>query len=86
MTSPVRVVRRGAIVEVTLDRPKANAIDAATSRALYLAFRAFHDDPEARVAILTAPAIGFFAPDGISRPRRKGRRRAPITARAASPA
>jgi crotonobetainyl-CoA hydratase len=60
MTSPVRVVRRGAIVEVTLDRPKANAIDAATSRALYLAFRAFHDDPEARVAILTGAGDRFF--------------------------
>jgi crotonobetainyl-CoA hydratase len=61
MTSPVRVVRRGAIVEVTLDRPKANAIDAATSRALYLAFRAFYDDPEARVAILTGAGDRFFS-------------------------
>lgn len=60
MTSPVRVVRRGAIVEVILDRPKANAIDAATSRALYLAFRAFHDDPKARVAILTGAGDRFF--------------------------
>ena len=59
MTSPVRVLRRGAIVEVTLDRPKANAIDAATSRALYLAFRAFHDDPEGRVAILTGAGDRF---------------------------
>jgi len=61
MTTPVHVVRRGAIVEVTLDRPKANAIDAATSRALYLAFRAFHDDPEARVAILTGAGDRFFS-------------------------
>ena len=43
-----------------LDRPKANAIDAATSRALYLAFRAFHDDPKARVAILTGAGDRFF--------------------------
>jgi crotonobetainyl-CoA hydratase len=61
MSSPVRVRHRGAIVEVTLDRPKANAIDAATSRALYLAFRAFQDDPEARVAVLTGAGDRFFS-------------------------
>jgi crotonobetainyl-CoA hydratase len=61
MTSPVQIVRRGATVEVTLDRPKANAIDAATSRALYAAFRAFQDDPAARVAILTGAGDRFFS-------------------------
>ena len=61
MSSPVRVRRHGAVVEVTLDRPKANAIDAATSRALYLAFRAFQDDPEARVAVLTGAGDRFFS-------------------------
>ena len=60
MTTPVHVHRRGAITEVTLDRPKANAIDAATSRALYIAFRAFEDDPESRVAILTGAGDRFF--------------------------
>ena len=29
--SPVKTRRDGAILEVTLDRPKANAIDLATS-------------------------------------------------------
>jgi crotonobetainyl-CoA hydratase len=61
MTNPVGVVRRGSIVEVTLDRPKANAIDAATSRALYSAFRAFQEDPDARVAILTGAGDRFFS-------------------------
>jgi len=32
--SGVHVREEGAIVEVTIDRPKANAIDAATSRKL----------------------------------------------------
>jgi crotonobetainyl-CoA hydratase len=61
MTTPVHIHRRGAITEVTLDRPKANAIDAATSRALYIAFRAFEDDEESRVAILTGAGDRFFS-------------------------
>jgi crotonobetainyl-CoA hydratase len=61
MTTAVHVVRHGALYQVTLDRPKANAIDAATSRALYVAFRAFQDDPEARVAILTGAGDRFFS-------------------------
>lgn len=60
-TGPVRVARRGALHEITLDRPKANAIDAATSRALGDAFAAFRDDPQARVAIVTAAGDKFFS-------------------------
>ncbi len=60
MTTSVRVARHGALYQVTLDRPTANAVDAATSRALYVAFRAFQDDPEARVAILTGAGDRFF--------------------------
>jgi crotonobetainyl-CoA hydratase len=61
MTTSVHVARHGALYQVTIDRPKANAIDAATSRALYVAFRAFQDDPEARVAILTGAGDRFFS-------------------------
>lgn len=57
----VRISRRGAIHEITLDRPKANAIDPATSRALGAAFAAFRDDSAARVAILTAAGERFFS-------------------------
>ena len=60
MTDAVREIRRGAVLEITLDRPKANAIDAATSRALGAAFAAFGDDPDLAVAIVTAYTIGFF--------------------------
>jgi hypothetical protein len=31
---PVRAEASGGVLEITLDRPPANAIDAATSRAL----------------------------------------------------
>jgi crotonobetainyl-CoA hydratase len=38
---PIRTRRDGAILEVTLDRPKANAIDLATSRIMGRVFRAW---------------------------------------------
>ncbi len=57
----VTVARNGAVHEITLDRPKANAIDPATSRALGDAFAAFRDDPAARVAIFTAAGDRFFS-------------------------
>lgn len=59
---PVHVTRRGRVLEVVLDRPKANAIDAATSRRLGDVFKAFRDDPELRVAVLTAAGEKFFCP------------------------
>ncbi|MBK8772019.1 MAG: crotonobetainyl-CoA hydratase [Rhizobiales bacterium] len=62
MTSPIRTERRGAVLEVTIDRPKANAIDAATSRIMGDIFAGFRDDPELRVAILTAAGEKFFCP------------------------
>lgn len=62
MTSPVRVEKNGAILEVTIDRPKANAIDAATSRIMGEIFANFRDDPSLRVAILTGAGEKFFCP------------------------
>lgn len=57
----VRSERRGAVLEVTLDRPKANAIDADTSRKMGEVFAGFRDDPELRVAIITAGGERFFS-------------------------
>ena len=48
------------MLEVTLDRGKANAIDAATSRELSRVFAEFRDDPDLRVAILTGAGDRFF--------------------------
>jgi crotonobetainyl-CoA hydratase len=62
MTSPVHTTRNGAILEVTLDRPKANAVDAPTSRIMGEVFASFRDDPTLRVAILTAAGEKFFCP------------------------
>jgi len=59
--SGIQIEKREAIVEITLDRPKANAIDATTSRALGAAFVAFRDDPDLRVAIVTGAGDRFFS-------------------------
>jgi len=50
------------VLEVTIDLPKANAIDAATSRIMGDVFAGFRDDDALRVAILTATGDRFFCP------------------------
>ena len=60
--SPIKTHIRGHVLEVTLDRPKANAIDLATSRIMGQVFRDFRDDPNLRVAIVTAAGEKFFCP------------------------
>ena len=59
---PIRTERRGHVLEVTLDRPKANAIDLVTSRVMGETFTLFRDDDELRVALLTAAGEKFFCP------------------------
>ncbi len=62
MTNPVKTRKEGGILEVTLDRPKANAVNLATSRILGDVFQEFRDDPDMRVAIFTASGEKFFCP------------------------
>jgi crotonobetainyl-CoA hydratase len=62
MSDPIRSERRGPVLEVTIDRPKANAIDAPTSRIMGEVFAGFRDDPALRVAILTGAGEKFFCP------------------------
>jgi crotonobetainyl-CoA hydratase len=59
---PIKTHRDGAILQVTLDRPKANAIDLVTSRIMGKVFADFRDDPELRVAIITGGGDKFFCP------------------------
>lgn len=49
------------VLEVTLDRPKVNAIDAAMSRELGAVFAAYRDDPHMRCAIVTGAGPYFSA-------------------------
>ena len=58
---PLRLTRNGPVLEVVLDRPPANAIDAATSQVMGESFGTFRDDPELRVAILTGGGEKFFS-------------------------
>lgn len=57
----IHVERRGPVLEVTIDRPKANALDAETSRHMGEVFAGFRDDPGLRVAILTGAGERFFS-------------------------
>ena len=59
--SPVRTEVRGHVLEVVLDRPKANAIDRATGLELYEAFSRLRDDPHLHVGILTGGGERFFS-------------------------
>lgn len=61
MSDAVQVERRGAVMEITLNRPKVNAIDRATSVALGNAFCELRDDPELRVGIVTAAGDKAFS-------------------------
>lgn len=61
MAEAVHVARRGPLLEIVLDRPKANAIDAATSRAMSRAFEEFQGDNSLAVAILTGAGERFFS-------------------------
>jgi crotonobetainyl-CoA hydratase len=57
----VRTRTNGSLLEITLDRPKANAIDSSTSRELGEVFAAFRDDDALLVAILTGAGDRFFS-------------------------
>lgn len=56
----IEVVPNGKILEITINRPKANAIDAATSREMSSVFEAFMNDSSLRVAIVTGAGNKFF--------------------------
>lgn len=62
MDTPLHVIRDGHVLEVVLNRPKANAIDLKTSRLMGEVFRDFRDDPDLRVAIVTGAGDKFFCP------------------------
>ncbi|ASM73813.1 MULTISPECIES: carnitinyl-CoA dehydratase [Roseobacteraceae] len=59
---PIKTRHEDGILHVTLDRPKANAIDLATSRIMGDVFAGFRDDPHLRVAIITGGGDKFFCP------------------------
>jgi crotonobetainyl-CoA hydratase len=61
MSDFLKISKNGQIMEIVIDRPKANAIDAPSSREMGRVFAEFRDDPELRVAILTGAGEKFFS-------------------------
>jgi len=61
MGEAVRTEQRGKVLLITMDRPKANAIDVPTSRALFRAFDRLRTEPGLRVGILTGAGERFFS-------------------------
>jgi crotonobetainyl-CoA hydratase len=58
--SEVRVDIENTVMLITIDRPKANAIDLPTSRKLGEALVYFRDNPELKVAIITGAGEKIF--------------------------
>jgi crotonobetainyl-CoA hydratase len=61
MSTGFAVTIEHGIAMLTIDRPKANAIDALTSIAMGEAFRGFEADPAIRVVIVTGAGERFFS-------------------------
>ena len=61
MNPAVRTAVDNGVLTITLDRPKANAIDVTTSLALHAAFARLQQDPALRVAIITGTGRFFSA-------------------------
>jgi crotonobetainyl-CoA hydratase len=61
MSEVVHVARRPPVVEIVMDRPPVNAVDQSLADGLYRAFRAFQDDDELRVALLTGAGTRCFS-------------------------
>ena len=61
MSDFLKINRNGQILEIILDRPKANALDAPSCREMGRLFADFRDEPNLRVAILTGVGGKFFS-------------------------
>lgn len=61
MAISVTTIKKGKVMEVTLNRPPVNAIDLQTSCDLYEAFQQIQQDPEIRVGIITAAGEKIFS-------------------------
>jgi len=59
-SGPVRTQASGGVFTIILDRPRANAVDVATSHALYDAFARLERDPGLRVGVITGAGDRFF--------------------------
>ena len=63
MSEAVKTRRDGKVLEITLDRPPVNAIDAATSMALYEAFHTLQTDDDLLIGIVTGAMNAVVLPE-----------------------
>ena len=56
------------VATLTIDRPKANAIDAPTSQGMGHAFVGFEADPEASPSTDQEAGVARYQPQGQGRP------------------
>lgn len=61
MSEFLKTSQNGQILEIVLDKPKANAINSALSIEMGKLFTEFRDDLDLRVAILTGAGENFFS-------------------------
>ena len=61
MTDGLQIAIEGRVMILTMDRPKANAINSGLSKALGHAFIRYRDDSSLRCAIVTAAGEKFFS-------------------------
>ena len=61
MSEHVLIERNGHVMEITLNKPKVNAIDHEMSKAVADAFVVFDKDDDLRVAIITADGNRIFS-------------------------
>jgi len=61
MSQSVTTVKRGKVLEITLNRPPVNAINLRTSCDLYEAFKMLQNDPELCVGIITSTGGRIFS-------------------------
>lgn len=60
-TKLINMTKKGPVLEIVLNRPKANAITTEVSKELAEAFFMFRDTPSLRVAIITGAGDQFFS-------------------------
>lgn len=58
--SGIRLHKTGPVLVITIDRPSANAICAATSHALFEAFTFLNESDDLRVGVVTGAGDRFF--------------------------
>lgn len=61
MTAEIRIERHPQVLEITLDRPPANAINAEVSRAIHAALSELQEDDDLSVGIITGGGERFFS-------------------------